>query len=496
MMDLQLPQQSYQSRSKPFSSERLLNMLFEKVPNGNKFMLIGTPGLKEYYDLNEPNNSPILGMIYLADCLIYVTNTGIYIIRRDSTGNISLIKSKPWRDFYGANATLWPTTRVQMESNGQTVMILNPNAKKLYYIDLVDTNVTSADSWVIGACPVPEGSEDAQYIALSYISGVFVAACQKNDNNSYVQYTEVLGHAMYYEFQLDTALTNLSALASNMRELWCFGANTVEVVSPTGQAGNDFFAHIQGAYINKGVVCRNSIAVYETAFFFYASNGDIYAADNYTSLKQISTPALLDMIKSWGSLDTQEDRNSVIGQIFTQNGHTYYMLKFKKFGKTIQYDITTSSWVERESGDGGEWEGEYVVRRPNGEIIVSSRSTDKLYSMDNDIYTDNGIPICREFVFSTIKAESKKRIFFYSLTLDVDVGLGPNDKVMLSWSDDGGYTWCAERMLGMGKIGEYRKKLQFRRLGSSSLRTFKVRFATASMVNVLSASIEAEEGLV
>ena len=159
------------------------------------------------------------------------------------------------------------------------------------------------------------------------------------------------------------------------------------------------------------------------------------------------------------------------------------------------YDISTSSWSERETGDGGEWEGEYILRRPNGEMIVSSASTDKLYIMDNNIYTDNGTPICREFVFGTIKTEAKRRIFFYSLTLDVDVGLGPDDKVMLSWSDDGGYTWSGERYLEMGNYGQYKKKIQFRKLGSSPLRTYKVRFSTASMVNVLSASMEAEEGL-
>ena len=116
--------------------------------------------------------------------------------------------------------------------------------------------------------------------------------------------------------------------------------------------------------------------------------------------------------------------------------------------------------------------------------------------MDSNVYTDNGIPICREFIFPTLRNESKKRMFIYSLTLDVDVGLGPDNHVMLSWSDDGGYTWVAERMIKLGNYGEYKKKIQFRRLGSASLRTFKVRFSTASMVNVLSASIEAEEGLV
>jgi hypothetical protein len=236
--------------------------------------------------------------------------------------------------------------------------------------------------------------------------------------------------------------------------------------------------------------------VYETAFFFYGTNGEIYAADNYSNLRQISTPALLDMIKSWGTLETQEDKDGVIGQIYTQGGHTFYILKFKKFKKTLQYDLTTSSWVERETGDGGEWEGEYITRRPNGEVIVSSATTDKLYVMDSNVYTDNGVPICREFVFATLKVEEKKRMFFYNLTLDVDVGLGPDDTVMLTWSDDGGYTWVGERSLRLGNFGQYHKKLQFRRLGSSTLRTYKVRFSTASMVNVLSASMSMEQGLI
>lgn len=490
-MNLQLPQQTYQSRSRPFSSERLLNMLFEKAQGSNAYMLVSTPGLKEYTDLG--GNQPVLGMIYLRDFLVYVTTDIIRVIyRRADTGDIVEVVSKYW----ATEGWTQPTSPVQMACNGDTVMILNSENKKLYFVDLFGEQPLDPASWNIAAAVPPTGSEDAQYVSVAYISGVFVSACQKPDGYSYIQYTEVLGHAMYYEFQLDTALTNLSALASNMRELWCFGANSIEVVAPTGETGNDYFAHITGAYANKGCVCKNSIAVYETVFFFYGTNGDIYAAENYSSLKQISTPALLDMIKSWGTLETQADRDGVIGQVYTQDGHTYYLLKFKKFGKTLQYDITTASWIERETGDGGDWEGQYVVRRPNGETLVSSTTTDKLYTMDSRFYTDNGVTICREFVFCTLKSEAKKRMFYYSLTLDVDVGLGPNDKVMLSWSDDGGYTWCGERMIGMGKIGEYRKKIQFRRLGSSPLRTYRVRFATASAVNVLSASIDVEEGLV
>lgn len=487
-MNLQLPQQTYQSRSKPFSSERLLNMLFEpSAQNKSMYMLIGAPGLKEYYDLG--GDEPILGMMYLRNFLVYVTTAGIYVVyRAPNSSTVQLITSKIWQRLGAAQ----PTSPVQMCCNGDTIMMVNPNDNQLYFVDLYGEDSLSEDSWNISRAVVP--NPDAKYISVTYISGVF-AAIGKIGPMTYIQYTNVLGREFLHSFQLDTALVNLTAVASNMRELWCFGANSIEVVSPSGEADENFFAHVTGAYVNKGCVCKNSIAVYETVFFFYGTDGNIYAAENYTSLKPISTPALLEMIRSWGGLDSQADKDGVIGQVFTHNGHTFYMLKFKKFKKTLMYDITTSSWSERETGDGGEWEGEYVVRRPNGEMLVSSGTTDKLYTMDMNYYTDNGKPICREFVFGTIKNEAKHRMFFYSLTLDVDVGLGPDDTVMLSWSDDGGYTWTGERMLRLGNVGQYKKKLQFRKLGSSTLRTYKVRFSTASRVNVLSASMEAEEGI-
>ena len=488
-MNLQLPQQTYQSRSKPFSSERLLNMLFEPSPaNRNLYMLVGAPGLKEYYDLG--GDEQIRGMMYLRDCLVFVTTSKICIVYQNpTTKELVLVKQVYWSTAGWGN----PVAPVQMCSNGDCIMMHNPTDNSLYIVEILELDVTNPDNWNIAKAITI--TPDAKYKSVAYISGVFVGVCQKGQD-SFIQYSEVLGRSLEYEFQLDTALTNLTAVSSNMRELWCFGANSIEVVSPTGETGNDFFAHVTGAYVNMGCVCKNSIAVHETVFFFYATNGVIYAAENYTSLKQISTPALLEMIKSWGELDTQLDKDSVLGQIYTHAGHTFYMLKFKKFGKTLLYDIITSSWSERETGNGGEWEGEYVVRRPNGEMIVSSATTDKLYVMDMDVHTDNGLPIRREFVFGTIKNEAKHRMFFYSLTLDVDVGLGPDDTVMLSWSDDGGYTWTGERMLKLGNYGQYKKKLQFRRLGSSALRTYKVRFSTASRINVLSADMEAEEGTV
>lgn len=492
MPELPLPQQTYQSRSKPFSSERLLNLLLEKGGQASsKYMLIGTPGLKEYY--NFGGNKPILGMIYLRDFLIAATNDEILVLYKNRLGVINKVTSFSWAtDISQTN----PTSPVQMVSNGEDVLILNSEAKKLIIVSCT-SNEPEGGMQVPGnwSAQPPRVSDtqpsDTAYTSIAYISGVFLASCQI-DGVSYVQFTDVLQTWFRYALQLDTALTNLTALKGNMREIWAFGANSIEVIAPTGEVDNDFFAHVPGAYINKGCVCKNSIITFESSFLFYGTDDNIYISDGY-ALKSIATPALLDMIKSWGVLETEDQRKSVIGQLYAQGGHIFYVLKFKTFGKTIMYDLTTGSWLERETGDGGEWEGEYIVRRPSGELLVSSKDKPVLYKMDNDYHTDNGVTICREFVFATLTLPDKKRMFFRTLTLEVDTGLGPNDHVMLSWSEDGGYTWKPERMLSLGDFGQYNRKLQFRRLGSGITRTFRVRLSTASLINVLRADIEFEQ---
>jgi hypothetical protein len=43
--------------------------------------------------------------------------------------------------------------------------------------------------------------------------------------------------------------------------------------------------------------------------------------------------------------------------------------------------------------------------------------------------------------------------------------VGADPKVMLRWSDDGGHTWSNEHWADMGKIGEYYRRVFWRRLG-------------------------------
>lgn len=69
-----------------------------------------------------------------------------------------------------------------------------------------------------------------------------------------------------------------------------------------------------------------------------------------------------------------------------------------------------------------------------------------------------------------------------------------NPKVMLQWSDDGGQTWSNEYWRDPGKIGEFRTRLLWRKLGNAKDRVFKIAVSDPCKWRFISAEIDAEPG--
>lgn len=71
---------------------------------------------------------------------------------------------------------------------------------------------------------------------------------------------------------------------------------------------------------------------------------------------------------------------------------------------------------------------------------------------------------------------------------------GRDPKLMVDWSDDHGKTWSNQREQSMGKIGEYRKRVRFLRLGSARDRIFRISISDPVKRVILSATLEADGG--
>ena len=109
----------------------------------------------------------------------------------------------------------------------------------------------------------------------------------------------------------------------------------------------------------------------------------------------------------------------------------------------------------------------------NNKIVVGDFENGNIYAFDLEDYSDNGSvqKWLRTWRALPTGQNNLKRTSQHSLQLDIEAGTGlvtgqgSDPEIMLRWSDDGGHTWSNEHWSKMGKIGEYYRRVFWRRMG-------------------------------
>lgn len=189
--------------------------------------------------------------------------------------------------------------------------------------------------------------------------------------------------------------------------------------------------------------------------------------------------------------------------LYQQEGHTFANVGFPTAGATWTADLEQPSWAER-----GKWNsvaGRYDVWTPRvhcfayGKHLVGDRQTGIISWMDTSFVTEvDGTGIVRERTCSLPTSEHK-RVPLDQLELLMDVGVAPatgagvDPKAMLSVSQDGGQTFGNERQASYGRIGEYRKRVYWTRLGAPSHAVVRTRFSDPAPVRIVDAFLNNAE---
>jgi hypothetical protein len=72
--------------------------------------------------------------------------------------------------------------------------------------------------------------------------------------------------------------------------------------------------------------------------------------------------------------------------------------------------------------------------------------------------------------------------------------VGNTPQAMLRWSNDGGSTWSNEHWVSIGKIGKYKNRAIWRRLGFARDRVFEVSVSDPVRTVIVSANLKASVG--
>ena len=459
---------AYLARSVNLNAQRCINMFAEMTQEGRDVgALYNTPGLLEFVDLGA--EYPIVGGIVAGSYLWVVSNERLYKI-----------------DVYGQKTDIGAVVssgRVSMAYNGTQIAIATGGTGRLVTV-ATDTIADISSNYPSGAATI------------CYIDGYFIV----EDADTQAFYQSDLNDGAAWDAlafgSKEGAPDNLVAVVADHRELWLFGAETTEVWYNAGTSPLAF-ARTEGAFMEHGIVSPYAWGKMENTTFWVSQdrngNAAVFAASGYHP-ERISTPAVEYAI---GQLTLTD----CFGWTYQQEGHSFISFTFPISMKTWCFDVTTKLWHERAYLDG---DGFFTRHRANcafnfnGQTVVGDYANGKLYYLDLDTVTDDGNPIKRLRAWGHIhnngdrlQVSKLELICETGTALDGDVQ-GSDPQCMLRWSDDGGHTWSNEHWRDLGRLGEYGKRVIWRRLGITRDRVFELSVTDPVKVAWIGAEIQAK----
>ena len=474
---------SYTSRSQRFDCQRLVNYYLElnelgEGKGGEPAVAISTPGL----DLLQSVGTGPIRCTYTQsnDEISYVVSgSEVYQI----TGSLGL-------PILVAGNLTTETGTVQAVDNGISVMFVD--GVNGYYLNI--------------GTPVLNTIVDPNFFptdTITFQDGYFIGV-QKGTNAFFISDINSVDFPPLNEAFAAGSPDILVAAISNNRQLYLLGTKSQEIWWNSGQSAATPFTRQDGRFSQVGCVSAASIAVLGETFLWLGTNnqggGVVYMLDNAMPTR-VSTYAVEFSLQSIGDL------TGATAYAYQQEGHYFYVLNIPGLNTTWVYDMGTKQWAERQSSING------VTGRNIGEThcflngvhIIGDHSSGNIYSLNLNSYTENGNPIYR-IRQSPHVSDSLNRMFYKLFEVDFQFGVGlPNNgsnpvssvnpRVTLEISNDGGETWGNAIYAALGKIGQYKYRARWQRLGSSRDRVFRVTVTEPVRVVMLSAMLDVEVGV-
>lgn len=447
-----------------FSSSRNVNYYVE----GDRYAL--TPGLVKWI---EVGNGPIRGWCLHKQWLIVVSGSNVYRVWSDTRQE-------------GIGTVRSATGPVACMSNGVQVLIVEPDGDGYRYDGTGVTQVTDPD-----------------FVALKPTTGVFHdgygVVNERDTGRFYI--------SSNYDFTAWAALDfataeakpdNLVEIISDKNLLWMFGDRTLEVFQNTGNS--DFpFEPLRSAFSYYGAYA-NTVQRMDNTLVWFGKNE--FGGRAILRLSQGADPVQVsdERINEWLDGLEQADIDAAFSFNVWKRGHSWYCLTlpdYDDFGKTLVYDATSGAFFEWSTWcDSNDKHGKF---RGTGQIffanlnLVGDNQTGKIYRMDPDVYTDDGLAIKRTRMMETM-GKDLEYISWNALQLELETGKGTpgTDYTMaLRYSDDRGRRWSHSLTRSIGEGGEYAKKVVWRRLGRSRRRTWEINTTAACDHRINSGYVEA-----
>jgi len=443
----------YVSQSTPLLDKRVVNA-YPVIPQADalsKRALLRTPGIKEFSDFGTGSSR---GAIKFNDGTPYRV-VGNSLLSMDSNGVIT------------SHGNINGISDVSIDSNGINIAIQDPNGSSYFFTPSTNTLELNNDSVFLSFGQARTVAfKDGFYVYNT--DAIFFSSSLKTDNDgknfNALDFTDA-------EISPDIII----AMHNNHNQLYALGETTIEVYQTIITAGFPF-QRIPGALIQKGCAARFSIVDFDNSFLFIGGDvGEqpaIWKAVG-SNAQKISTSSIDQLIQK----STPDEIANARAFTYAQNGN--YFAVFTIGIHTFSYDATTTAlsgkneWHERQTGitngDGFQvWRAIHGIKA-FGKILVGDDRSGKTGELDFETKTEYGDKVERFFTTKPFTADGET-IFSHEIELSMQTGVGdkttPDPQIRMDYSDDEGRTFEFEISKPMGKVGEFKTRVRWTRLGS------------------------------
>lgn len=454
---------TYQMEAVSFDNQRCVNLypiLSESQSSKSVGALRSTPGLTQFA---TAGGGGIRGGIESEGRAFFVSGNTFYEV--DSAGT---------ETSHGTLNTF--TGVVSIEENPTQIMIVDGDSGYIFtkstdtFAEITDTDFPTPSDLTF---------QDGYFIVTAKdTANVHISALNDGSSWDATDFTTV-----------ESSPDDLVGCISDRSNLWLFGTKTTEIFRNTGAAAFPF-QRIPGANIETGCAAQGTIQEIDNAIYWLGTdeNGDsiVWRSNGYNAVR-VSTQAIERKISE------SADPTDSYAWVYHERGHAFYLLQIDGLATTMVFDTATGLWHERTyrnttTGAEEQHRGSchiFVFQKH----LVGDRATNEIYEMSLDVYADDGDPIIRERITPHLD-EERQLISHAQLELDMEVGIGlssgqgSNPQIMMQYSDDGGRTYSNELWRDIGKLGKYKTRVKWNKLGRSRDRVYKFRISDPVFVQI------------
>ena len=259
--------------------------------------------------------------------------------------------------------------------------------------------------------------------------------------------------------------------------------------------GNPPLERIDGQIFEVGCSAIHSIAHTDEYLYWLGDDHAVYQATG-GSKRRVSSSAISHAIQGYS------DVSDAYGYTFTFEGLNFYLLTFPSANATwcLSEALGDKGWFQVSSGtEGGKYQGSSLVN-VYGKNMVADATNGNLYELDLDTFDNDGEVIQRRRVTSSVNGkllgQPGKRVQMSRLEILMEAGTGlitgqgENPKIMVDISYDGGRSYVSKGFVKTGRLGSSTLRVELFCLDSFYDAIFRLTTSDAVSYELYSAVID------